>query len=272
MKQIFLLTVLFIGFQTYAQQLPRKSAKAEVGQVIGLTNIEIEYSRPNVNDRVIFGELVPYDEVWRLGANEPTKIRIDYPIYINFQKLDTGTYAIFAYPLENQWTVMFNTDHKQWGANDFHPDKNVLEYAAAVNISDHTESFTIGFESVKETSAILVFEWDNVKVSVPFVTETEKAVEAGISEAIAKGDDLARVYSRAADYFLDEGETDKAKGYLEKSLAIERSYFNVFLEASMLKDEDLKAAVKLAEEAAELAEKAEKENWARYIRENIEKW
>lgn len=272
MKQILILAAITIGFQAFSQELPRKSAKAEIEQVVGLNSIEIAYSRPSVNDRIIFGELVPYGEVWRLGANQSTKIEIEYPIFINGQKLDTGTYAIYAIPTKNQWNVVFNTDHKQWGSNDYDPKKNVLEYTAAVSANQHTESFTISFESVNETSAILSFAWAQVKVSIPFTTETLKAVEEGIEAAIAEGEDLARVYSRAADYFNDEGDVTKAEMYLDKSLQIEKSYYNVFLQAQMMKDKDLKGAIKLAEEAAALAEKAEKENWARYIKKNIEEW
>lgn len=269
-----LLTLLSIGLITniWSQDLPKKSPHAAVEQTIGLTNVSINYSRPSVNGRVVFGELVPFGEVWRLGANESTKITLSFPITISNQKLDAGSYAIYAIPSANQWNIVFNTDYKQWGSNDYDTNKNVLEYSTAVNTNEHTESFTISFEAVNETSANIVFEWENVKVSVPFTTETSKAVEAEIKGAVAKGEDLGRVYSRAADYYNDEGDLEKAKMYLIKSLEIERSYYNVYLQAEMMKNEDLKGALKLGEEAAILAEKAGKANWAKYIRRNIGDW
>lgn len=269
-----LLTILSIALITnvWSQNLPQKSPRATVEQLVGLTNVSINYSRPSVIGRAIFGELVPFGKVWRLGANQPTKITLSYPIEINNQKLDSGSYAIYAIPSVNQWKVVFNTNYKQWGSNDYDPEKNVLEYTTAVNGNEHTESFTISFESVNETSANLVFEWSNAKVSVPFTTETLKAVEAEIDEAVQKGEELGKVYSTAADYFNDEGDVEKAKMYLEKSLAIERSYYNVYLQADMMKGEDLKGALKLAEEAAKLADEAKKEGWAKYIRRKSGEW
>jgi tetratricopeptide (TPR) repeat protein len=272
MKTILTLLSLALISNVWSQDLPQKSSNATVEQKVGLTEISINYSRPNVNGRVIFGELVPFGEVWRLGANQPTKITLSYPISINNQDLDTGTYAIYAIPEANQWNVVFNSDHKQWGSSSYDPEKNVLEYSTAVSVSEYTESFTISFESVNETSANLVFEWASAKVSVPFTTETLKAVEAGIEAKIAEGEDLGKVYFNAADFFNDEGDLDKAKMYLEKSQAIERTYYNVYLEGNMMKGEDLKAALKLAEEAAGLADSAEKEGWANYIRRKSGEW
>jgi len=269
-----LLTILSIALITnsWAQQRPDKSGKATVEQRVGLTDLSIVYSRPNVNNRVIFGELVPYNEVWRLGANQPTTMTLSYPITINNQVLDSGTYAVFAMPSANQWTVVFNQDHEQWGSNKYDPKKNVLEYTTAVNANSHTESFTIAFEAVNETSAIMTFAWDKTKVSVPFTTETLQAVQAEFDAAIAKGENLGSVYSKAASYFNNEGDIDAAKGYLKKSLEIERNYSNVFLAAVMMKDEDLKGALKLVDEAAELAVEGGKEGWAKYILEKTQEW
>jgi tetratricopeptide (TPR) repeat protein len=272
MKYLALILGLLCISQSWSQQLPRKSSFSEVTQRVGLNDITIAYSRPNVNNRVIFGELVPYGEVWRLGANQPTKIRIKEAIVINGQTLDTGYYAMFAVPEKNFWTVVFNTDTEQWGSNSYDEKKNVLSYQAAVNSNEHIESFSISFESVNESSAVIAMEWANVKVLVPFTTDTKAIVERGFDESIAKGEDLGRVYFNIADYYNDEGEIEKAKSFLEKSLAVETSYYNLFLKADMMKSEDLKGANKLAEEAAVLAEKAKKENWAGYIRRKAGEW
>ena len=160
MKTILTVLSIVLISNAWTQELPRKSARATVEQRVGLTDISINYSRPNANGRVIFGDLVPYNEVWRLGANQPTNITLTYPIQINNQKLDTGTYAIFAIPMKNQWKIVFNTNYKQWGSNSYDDKNNVLEYTTAVNINEHTESFTISFESVNVSSAIIAFEWD----------------------------------------------------------------------------------------------------------------
>ena len=272
MKTFFTILSIVLVANCWAQQRPDKSGRATVEQRVGLTDISIVYSRPNVNNRVIFGELVPYNEVWRLGANQPTTLTLSYPIQINNQVLDSGTYAIFALPSSNQWTVVFNTDYEQWGSRKYDSAKNVLEYTTAVNTISHIESFTIGFEAVNETSAIMTLAWDKTKVSIPFTTNTRLAVQEEFDSAIAKGENLGAVYSRAANYFNNEGEVEVAKDYLEKSLKIERNYSNVFLAAVMMKDDDLKGALKLVDEAAKLAVEGGKEGWAKYILEKTGEW
>jgi len=272
MKYLALILGLLCVNQSWSQQLPRKSSFSEITQRVGLNDITIAFSRPNVNNRVIFGDLVPYGEVWRLGANQPTKIRIQEAIAINGQKLDTGYYAMFAVPEKNYWTVVFNTDTEQWGSNAYDETKNVLSYQAAVNSNGHVESFSISFESVDESSAVIAMEWANVRVMVPFTTDTKATVERGFDEAIAKGEDLGRVYFNIADYYNDEGQIEKTKSFLAKSLEVETSYYNLYLKADLMKSEDLKEAKKLAEEAALLAEKAEKDGWAGYIRRKVGEW
>jgi hypothetical protein len=272
MKGIKLLLALFISYSASAQDLPKKSAKSEIEQMVGLTEIEIEYSRPNANNRVIFGELVPYGEVWRLGANEPTTISIDFPIEINGQVLDTGKYAVFAIPEKNYWKMVFNTDTEQWGAGNYDPKKNVIEYNAAATSSSFNESFTISFDNVNEYGAVLSFQWATTKVNVPFTTNTDKAVEISINKAIEKGEKLEKVYYKAADYAIDRNDFEEARKLINKSLEIERSYYNVFLLAQIEKETDVKTARKLGAEAAELAVKADKQRWADYINRTIDEW
>lgn len=272
MKTSLLLAIVLIAGSAFSQVLPKKSTKSKIEQMVGLNEISVEYSRPNANGRVIFGDLVPYGEVWRLGANEPTKIDIKYPISINSQKLDTGSYAVFAIPKKNSWTIVFNTDTEQWGAMEYDSEKNVLEYSAAVNSCEHEETFTVAFENVEESSAVLAMRWSTVEVKVPFTTNTTEVVDQNIATAIEKGEDLAKVYYRAADFYFDRDDLDKAKENLNKSMAIERDYYNVFLEASIQHKEGDSAAKKTAEEAAKLAEKAEKQRWADYIRRDSAEW
>ena len=268
-----LIAIAVMAFTTvYAQNLPKKSAKTEIEQMIGLTEIEIEYSRPNVNSRTIFGDLVPYGKVWRLGANQATTIELDFPININGQELDTGKYAIFAIPQKNYWTIVFNTDAEQWGSNGYDESKNVLEYVAPVTACEHTESFTITFDNVNEYGAVISISWATTEVNIPITTDTKEAVEISISGAIEKGEDLQKVYYNAADYALDIEDTERAEEMIQKSLAIERSYYNVFLLAQMRKEDNVKEAKKLGEEAVELAKKAEKQGWADYIQRNVNEW
>lgn len=273
MKKILLLAAVLMTSVAFAQDLPRKSSMGSVSQKVGLNTIEINYSRPSANNRVLFGDVVPYGEVWRLGANEPTTITLSEPIFIDGKKVEAGEYAVFAIPSKNYWTVVFNTDTKQWGSSAYDPAKNVVEYTAAVNQGAHTETFCISFDNVTADAAVLSFSWGTTNVKVPFTTETGKAVEASIQQAIDKGENLARVYYNAADYMHENGEKERAQEYLDKSLKIERSYYNVFLKAQHVADAGDKAkAVKLGTEAAEMAKKADKKGWADYILRNVNDW
>ena len=272
MKNILTLCALLLTAITFGQDLPRASSSVKITQEVGLNSITLDYSRPNVNGRTIFGDLLNYGEVWRLGANECTKITLEYPITIGGQKLKKGTYSMYALLEKNQWTVVFNTDSEQWGSNDYDASKNVLEYSVSVGSSDHTESFYIGLEQIMESSANIVIRWDNAVVSIPMTTDTKAAVMDNIQAAVNKGEDLARVYSNAADYSYDSGDTEKADEYLAQSLKIERTYYNVFMKAQMVAKEDPSAAKKLAKEALGYAEKAEKAGWARYISRKMGEW
>lgn len=272
MKYIVSILMLNVASMIFAQNLPKKSSKAEIEQIIGLTEVEISYSRPNVNGRTIFGDLVPYGEVWRLGANEATTIEFDYPISINGQSLDTGSYALFVVPEKNNWKIMVNSVSEQWGSNSYDASKDVLQLSAPVTTCDFTESFTIEFNNVNENGAVLTFKWETTQVNVSITTDTKKIVESNLNEAIQKGENLQKVYYNAADYALDNGDMTKAKDLIEKSLAIERSYYNVFFLAELTKETDVKTAKKLGQEAIDLAKKAQKDNWAGYIEKSISEW
>ncbi len=272
MRYVFTLCTLLLTIITFSQELPRTSTATNIAQEVGLNTITLNYSRPNVNGRIIFGELQKYGEVWRLGANECTKISVEYPILIGSNKLEAGTYSMYALLEKNQWTIVFNTDAEQWGANSYDASKNVLEYSAPVLIGGYTETFSMGIEQVMESSANIVIRWDNVMVSIPFTTDTKRAVMVNIQAAITKGEDLTRVYSNAADYFYDAGDLERAHEYLDQSLKIERTYYNVFMEAQLMSTEDPESAKKLAKEAVEYAEKAEKGGWANYITRKMGEW
>lgn len=267
--------LLIIPALSMAQELPQSSPLCKVEQVVGLTNITIEYSRPGVKDRTIFGDLVPYDEIWRLGANAATTISIDQPLTIGKTVLDTGKYAMFAIPHENgKWDIIFNSNYQQWGAYGFDSSKNVLIHTVKAGTCEFKESLSITINDIGTYEGSILIEWASTSVAIPFTVDTDKTAMDNINAAIEKGEDLDKVYYKAADYFFTQkGDNKKALGYLEKSLAENKSYFNLFLKAQILYDNgDKKEAIKLGKEAAEIAVKEEKQGWADYINETVEKW
>ncbi len=144
----------------------RVSPNALLGQTIGTTNVFISYGRPSVRDRVVFGELVPYGEVWRTGANEATVIHVAGDVTVEGQRLPAGTYGLFTIPGEETWTVIFNGGSEQWGSFNYDESQDVLRVEVAPEAGAKTELMTFGFENVTETSADLVLSWDEVRVPV----------------------------------------------------------------------------------------------------------
>ncbi len=281
MKNLFLtaagvLTALFIN----AQDLPKLSPVSKSEHVVGVTKITLQYSRPSVRGREIFGELVPYNEVWRLGANEPTKITTSEILVFSaggdsVQTLMPGTYAIFAFPsAEGNWRIVLNSDIEQWGAGNYDASKNLIDLNVKAVGNPFTETLLIDINEVTPYGASIVICWDKIKVSVPFSVDTKTHAARNIEAAIAAGKDLGKVYNAAANYHFNITEDyTTAITYVDKSIELAKSYSNLFLKARILqKQGEVKQAIKYAEEAKEMAEAEKNDRWVSYIQENIDAW
>lgn len=131
--------------------------------------IRVTYSRPEKKGRVVFGQLVPYNVVWRTGANEATEIKLYEPIELAGQKVSAGTYALFTIPGEKKWTIILNSDLDYWGAYSYNPTHDVLRVTAPVStLTETVENFTIQFEKKEANAGVMKLAWDNTLVSVPF--------------------------------------------------------------------------------------------------------
>ncbi|MCU0382806.1 MAG: DUF2911 domain-containing protein, partial [Cyclobacteriaceae bacterium] len=142
MKKLVLLCALFISASTFAQEKPA-SPKETVKGKVGDVNVEVVYSKPSAKGRKVMGDLVPFGEVWRTGANEATTISFDKAVTIEGQKLAAGQYSLFTIPGENEWTIIFNSDPKQWGAYKYKKEKDVLRVTIKPTKTTFTETFTI---------------------------------------------------------------------------------------------------------------------------------
>jgi hypothetical protein len=145
---------------------PRVSANASVSQTIGVTEVTISYGRPGVKGRTIWGDLVPYGEVWRAGANEATTISFSSDVLIEDQKVAAGTYALFAIPGQEEWTVIFNKTAKQWGAFSHDAGQDALRVKVKAKAAPHEEWMSFSFEKLSGSSAHAVLRWE--KLAVPF--------------------------------------------------------------------------------------------------------
>lgn len=273
-KVLFALAFGAMVTTSVAQELPVPSPSSKLEQRVGLTDITLEYSRPGVKGRKIFGELVPYDKVWRFGANKNTMITLSTDIYIDGKKLEKGTYSIFATPNAKEWTIAFNTDKEQWGAGNYSTDKDALSIKAEPKEHSKQESFTLEINNIQPTSAELSMIWDNVEIVIPFKVKTDEIALSNIDAAIKEGKDLDKVHYNAARYFHSTKKDDKkAMEHIGKSLKVKEGFRTIYLRAQIHLDAGkTKEAIKDGEKALKLAMAAEEKGWAEYIKGNLTKW
>lgn len=273
-KTIVTLFAGMLAFAGTAQELPQPSPKGEVEQMVGLTEVEIDYSRPSAKGRTIFGELVKYDEMWRLGANSATILEISSPITVGGKEIAKGKYSMQAIPAENgDWTIIINSDAELRGLSGYSADKDVVRINAKAMVNSYTETFTIGLDKLTNSSAVIAIMWEKLRVEVPFTVDTDKEAKANIAAAIKEGKDLDKVYSSAASYHSGMEDYKTALMYVDKSLKIKKAHPAMFTKAGILKAEgNMKEAIKTAKEALELANAAESKGWASYIEGNIKEW
>ena len=258
-----------------AQKLPQPSPKGSVEQVVGLTGIEVEYSRPSMKGRKIFGELVPFGEVWRTGANQCTIIELDGPVIVEGQALAEGKYSLFTIPSPDMWVIIFNKNTELWGEGDRKDEEDVLRVKVQPRkLTEPVENFTIGFDAVKDDKAVLTLRWENTAVNVGLEADaTEKAME-NIKEALGKPDADYRAYHGSARFLVDRNKnlTD-ALAWAEKSVGMEKKYWNVHtLALAQAANGQFKAAMATAEESMKLAQEAKNEAYVKMNKEKMEAW
>lgn len=257
----------------YCQDLPQASPKGKVEQAIGLTHISIEYSRPSVKGRKIFGELVPFNEVWRLGANAATTITTDQYLKFGDQLLNPGTYAMFATPAEEKWVISFNSNYEQWGTGDYDQEKNVVTLDVEIAESSFTETLEIGINDITMNSGSITISWDQVMIALPFKVETKAQAKKNIEEAIEKGVDLDKVHYNAARYYLTLEDYKTAMSHIDKSIELKEAHNNLFYKARILvATGDKSKAIEFGKKALKLANENNKEGWAEYIQESLDEW
>ena len=179
MKKLFILLSLVTVSSVNGQvQFPKASPAAKVEQKVGLTDVKISYSRPGKKGRTVFGDMLPFGELWRTGANENTLFRTSDPITFGKDTLQKGTYAIFTKPGKEAWDIIFYKDTTNWGTPDTWEDAKVaLKTSAKVKTTtDVIETFTISIDNFEKESATLNFAWDQTIASAQFTTPTNKKV------------------------------------------------------------------------------------------------
>jgi hypothetical protein len=228
-------------------QPPLPSPNATVAQTIGMTKVEVVYSRPHVKgptrkeERVIWGALVPYDQVWRTGANNVTKFTVDGDVTVEGQKVAAGSYGLFTIPGKTEWTVIFNKQSTGSPA-DYSADKDALRVKVKPETTDMQELFTIGFPQVTSNAAVLALRWEKLSVAVNLGVDTNTQFLSAAKDAVAKAKpDDWRTPLTAARYLYDNKYASAdAAGFLEKSLSVKETFNNLSLKATVLAGEGKK--------------------------------
>lgn len=202
-------------------EFPAASQHAVVKQRVGLTDIEVDYSRPNKNKREIFGGLVPLNKMWRTGANAPTRIKLSGPVKMNGKPLPAGEYAVFTIPSEKQWNVIFYKDAKLQSVADYKEGNDAARIAVAPTaLADSVETFTIGFDDLRADSATMFFDWDKTRVPVPVTTDAIEKVSQQIEAAVKSGKEQdASFYFSAAGFYLDQNkDLNQAAKWIDQAI------------------------------------------------------
>lgn len=220
-----------VGLSSQEIQFPKPSPKASVTQVIGLAEVTITYHSPGVKGRVIWGKLVPYDKVWRTGANNATTIRFSKDVTIDGHPLKAGKYGLFTIPGRETWTIIFSKQADIWGAFGYKEDQDVLRVKVKASKLPHSmERMIFHFADVTDDSGRVVLAWEKVSVAFTLKVDTQAMVMKGIERAMGRY--WVAPY-QAANYALKVDKLDKAKEWIDTSVAVSATYWNSFLMAKI---------------------------------------
>ena len=239
-------------------EFPQASQHAILKQRVGLTDLEVDYSRPNKNGRLIFGGLVPFDKPWRTGANQPTKIKTSAPVKFADKEVPAGEYVLYTIPGANEWTLVLSKNLKAQTLADHKPADEVARVTAKplLALAAPAETFTIGFEDLRANSATFYLEWDKTRVPVKLTTNDVEKVMQGVDAAVKSGREQdANFYYGAASFYFDQNK-DLPQALKWVDQAIEKNpkaYFMQDKKAQILaKLGNKKEAIAAAEKSIEL--------------------
>jgi hypothetical protein len=241
---------------------PAASPASTLKQRVGLTDIEVIYSRPSVKGRQIFGGLEAYGKIWRTGANSATKISFSTPVKLNGTPIAAGTYELFTIPGETEWTIIIHKDSSQWGAYKYDEKNDVARFKATpVKLTEPVETFTIDFNDLRNESATLALTWEKTRVPITLQVDTAAVLLPQIEAALASpAKKSAGFYYNAAQFYFDQGlDLAKAKALITEATSGDKpAFYMVHLKAKILaKLGEKDAAVAAAKQSSELAIVAE---------------
>ena len=276
MKYLFTsFSLLLLGANSAQVTAPKASPGCRLEQRVGLTDITVTYSRPSVNGRVIFGDLVPYNEYWRLGANESTKLTCTDMLIFGKDTLKAGTYAVYAKPSATEWQVAFYTEYGNWGLPEKWDESKVALTlkSSVINRQESVENLTIDINNIENNGGDIVMAWDKVKIQIPFTVLVKEKVLASIKKVLSGP--TANDYHTAAKYYLDEKIDDKqALEWVDKAITMRPEAYWMLRTKSLIQASlgVYPDAIKTAEQCLKLAEADSDSAYVIQCKNSIAEW
>jgi hypothetical protein len=281
MKKVFLSVLAFVSIAVTAQvKTPQASPSSKVEQVVGLTTIEVNYSRPGAKGRTVFGELVPYGTMWRTGANANTTVTFSENVKIEGKDLAKGTYALYSTPKADSWDVYFYKNTDNWGTPEKWDDSQV---AVKVNVkpastSRNIESFTISVNDITNDNATLNLEWEKTIVPIKIEVPTKETAISSIEKTLA-GPKAGDYFSAAQYFYQSNGDSSKALIWVNQAIEIatadgKEAPFWYLRQKSLIqaKLSDKKGAIESAKLSLAGAIKAGNKDYEKMNNDSIAEW
>lgn len=278
MKNILIAFAIIIANFTIEAQVktPQSSPRAIISQTVGLTDVEINYSRPSARGRAVFGDLVPFGKVWRTGANENTTISFSDDVIIDGKTLKKGKYALYTNPKIESWDIIFYKTTDNWGNPAEWNEANVVLKATVKpeTLSKKVETFTLGISNLDNNFAFLELYWENSYAALKFEVPTQKTATANIEKALA-GPTAGDYFSAAQFLFQSNGDISKARIYMDKALDMSQDkpfYYYRLKSLIQAKQGDKKGAIETAKISLAASEIAKNQDYVKMNKESITEW
>ena len=279
-KIIVMLAFVLANFFVEAQvKTPQSSPLAKIDQVVGLTNVQIEYSRPSAKGRTVYGDLVPFGKLWRTGANANTTVSFSEDVKVAGKNLKKGKYALYSTPKADSWDIIFYNDTNNWGLPE---NWNVANIALKVTVKPETlnksvESLSIFLNDLTNDSGVIELSWERTIVSIPFTVPTQEAALKSIEKTLA-GPAAADYFSSAQYFYQTNGDMTKALSWVNTAIANapkdkDAPFWYLRLKSLIqAKIGDKQGAIVTAKESLVLSVKAGNSDYEKMNRDSIAEW
>lgn len=256
-KHFIILSFIFsflVGHLMAQPEYPQISPGATVSQMIGITKVTVTYSRPGVKGRLVWGELVPMDKIWRAGANHSTTIEFSHDVTIDKTIVPAGKYSLFILPTQKDATFIINKNNELSGTYGYKQEEDIVRTTVKAEYLNHMEWLQFSFSKLRKNSALLSMHWEDFSVGFTINIDTDKYV----LESAKKAKGWEELNAAAIYCLVNEVALDKGRAWIDKSIAEEKSYWNLTTKADyQAHDENYSDAVKTLNEAIEMGKKME---------------